>query len=50
MDRRCDKVMYMLCVFKHTLSGGCQRSMIKLSNVCPCPLKYVRQKVGGIDN
>ncbi len=42
--------MYMLCVSKCTLSGGCQRSMIKLSNACPCLLKYVRQKVGGIDN
>ncbi len=46
----CDKVMYMLCIFKSTLSSGYQRSVIKLSNVCPCLLKYVRQKVGAIDN
>jgi len=32
MDCGGDKVMYMLCIFKCTLSGGCRRSMIKLSN------------------
>ncbi len=47
-DRRHDKVTYMLCIFKHTLSRGCQRSMIKLSNVCPCVLKSMRQKARAI--
>jgi hypothetical protein len=40
----------MLCIFKRTLLGGCQRFMIKLSNVCPCALKFVKQKVGASDN
>ncbi len=44
------KVTYMLCIFKCTLSSGCWRSTIKLSIVCPCVLKFVRQKVGAIDN
>jgi hypothetical protein len=38
----------MLCIFKHTLSGGCHKSMIKLSNVCFCALKHVRQKAKAI--
>jgi hypothetical protein len=38
MDRRHNKVTYMLCIFKCTLSSGCRRFMIKLSNVCPCVL------------
>jgi hypothetical protein len=50
MDRRRDKVMYMLCIFKCTLSSGCQRFLIKLSNVCPCALKSIKQKVGAIGN
>jgi hypothetical protein len=50
MDCGGDKVIYMLCIFKRTLSGGCRRSMIKLSNVCPCALKSMRQKIGAIDN
>jgi hypothetical protein len=50
MDRKCDKVTYMLCILKHTLSGGCRRSMIKLSNVCPCALKSVRKKGKAISN
>jgi hypothetical protein len=50
MDRKCDKVMSMLCIFKCTLSGGCQWFMIKLSNVCPCALKFVKQKVGASGN
>jgi hypothetical protein len=46
MDHRSDKITYVLCIFKHTLLGGCQKgSMIKLSNVCPCVLKSVKQKV-----
>jgi uncharacterized membrane protein len=46
MDRKFDKITYVLCIFKHTLLGGCQkRSMIKLSNVCPCALKSIKQKV-----
>jgi len=46
MDHRSDKVMYMVCIFKHTLLGGCQnRSMIKLFNVCSCALKSMKQKV-----
>jgi len=48
MDHRHDKVTYMLCIFKHTLSGGGQRSMIKLSNVCPYVLKSMRQKARAI--
>jgi len=50
MDHKHDKVTYMLCIFKHKLSGGYQKSTIKLSNVCFCALKYVRQKVGAINN
>jgi hypothetical protein len=34
MDHKHDKVMYMLYMLKHMLSGGCWRSIIKLSNVC----------------
>jgi hypothetical protein len=48
MDHRHDKVTFMLCIFKRTLSGSCWRSMIKLSNVCPCALKSVRQKARAI--
>ncbi len=50
MDHRHDKVMYMLCIFKCTLSNGCRRSMIKLSNVCPCALKFVSWKARAIGN
>jgi len=50
MDCKHDKVMYMLCIFKRTLLGGCQRSIINLSNVCPCVLKSVKQKVWVGDN
>ncbi len=46
MDCRCDKVTYMLCIFKCTLLGDYQRSIINLSNICPCVLKSIRQKVG----
>jgi hypothetical protein len=46
MDHEYDKVMYMLCMFRHMLLGGCWRSIIKLSNVCPCALKLVKQKAG----
>jgi hypothetical protein len=45
-----DKVAYMLCIFKCTLSCGCQRFMIKLSNFCPCVLKFVRQKAKATGN
>ncbi len=46
MDHKSNKVMYMLCKFKRTLLGGCQkRSMIQLSNVYPCALKFIKQKV-----
>ncbi len=45
MDSRCDKVTYMLHIFKCILLGGCQRSIIKFSNVSPCVLQYVKQKV-----
>jgi hypothetical protein len=50
IDHRFYKVTYMLCIFKCTLSCGCQRSMIKLSNVCPCALKFVRQNARAIGN
>ncbi len=50
MDYECDKVMSMVCIFKRTLSGGYQRFMIKLSNVCPCVLKFLKQKVGASGN
>ncbi len=50
MDCRHNKVTYMLCIFKRMLSSGCRRSIIKLSNVCPCALKFVRQKVGARGN
>jgi hypothetical protein len=50
MDCRHDKVMYMLCIFKCTLLGGCRRSTIKLSNVCLCALKYVKLKARAIGN
>jgi hypothetical protein len=46
MDCRHDKVTYMLCIFKCMLSNGCQRSIIKLSNVCPCALKFANKKLG----
>jgi hypothetical protein len=46
MDCGGDKVTYMLCIFKNKLSSGWRRSMIKLSNVCPCVLKSMRQKLG----
>jgi len=46
MDRRSNKVTHMLCIFKRTLLGGCQKMfMIKLSNVCPYALKSTKQKV-----
>jgi hypothetical protein len=48
MDCKHDKVTYMFCIFKGTLLGGCQRSIINLSNVCPCALKFVRQKIGQV--
>jgi len=38
MNHRHDKVTYILCIFKCTLLGGCRRSTINLSNVCPCVL------------
>jgi hypothetical protein len=44
MDHKHDKVMYMLCMFKHMLSCGYWRSIIKLSNVCTCAQKPVKQK------
>jgi len=50
IDCRHDKVNYVLCIFECTLLGGCQRSMIKLSNLYPCALKSMRQKVGAISN
>jgi hypothetical protein len=50
MDCKHDKVTYMLCIFKCTLLDGCRRSIINLSNVCPCALKSIRQKVGASDN
>jgi hypothetical protein len=50
MDCRHDKVAYMLCIFKRTLSSGWWRSMIKLSNVCPCALKFVKQKARASGN
>jgi hypothetical protein len=46
MDHRWDKVAYMLCMFKCTLSSGYLRYVIKLSNVCPCALKFVNKKLG----
>ncbi len=50
MDHKCDKVMSMLCIFKHTLTSGCQRLMIKLSIVRSCALKFVKQNVGASGN
>jgi hypothetical protein len=50
MDCKCDNVMYMLCIFKCTLLGGCQRSMIKSSIVCLCALKFMRQKARASGN
>ncbi len=50
IDHRHDKVTYMLCIFKRTLSGGCQRSMIKLPTVYPCALKFVSWKARAISN
>jgi hypothetical protein len=44
VDHKHDKVMYMLCILKHMLSGHCQKFIIKLSKVCPCALKFMRQK------
>jgi hypothetical protein len=39
-----DNVTYMLCMVIGTLSGGCFKSMIKWSNVCPWYSKYMKQK------
>ncbi len=50
IERRCDNVTYMLCIFSGMLLGGWCKSMIKWSNVCPCVLKFVKQKVGAIGN
>jgi hypothetical protein len=50
MDHKHDKVTYMLCIFNRTLSSGCQRSMIKLSNIRPCALKSVKQKARASGN
>jgi hypothetical protein len=50
IEHRCDNVTYILCIFSGTLLGRLHRSMIKWSNVCPSILKFVRQKVGAIDN
>jgi hypothetical protein len=50
MDHKHDKVMYMLCMFKHMLSCGRWRSIIKLSNVCPCVSKPVKQKAKAKSN
>ncbi len=50
MSCKSDNVIYMLCIFKCTLLGGCQRSMIKLSNACACALKSMRQKARASDN
>jgi hypothetical protein len=50
MDCKCDKVNYMLCIFERTLLGGCWRSIIKLSNVWPCVLKSMKQKLEVIGN
>jgi hypothetical protein len=46
MDCTHDKILYMLCIFKRTFLGGCQRSMIKLSNVYLCVLKLWDKKLG----
>ncbi len=50
MDCRHDNVTYMLYIFKCTLLGVHRRSMFKLSNVCPCALKFVRQKANASGN
>ncbi len=47
MDCRSDNVTYMWCIFKCTLLGDCRRSML---NVCPCALKFVRQKTRASGN
>jgi hypothetical protein len=39
-------VTYMLCILSCILSGGWWKAMTKCSNVCPCILKVVKQKVG----
>jgi hypothetical protein len=48
MEGRSNNITYMFCILNDTLSTSWQRSMIKLSNVCPCALKSTRQKVGAI--
>jgi hypothetical protein len=45
-EHNCDNITYMLCMSIGTLFGGCFKSMIKWSNVCPWNLKSMRQKVG----
>ncbi len=43
-ERNCDNVTYMLCMLIGKLSGGCFKSMIKWSNVCPWDSKSMKQK------
>ncbi len=48
MERKFDNITYMFCILNDTLSTSWQKPMIKLSNVYPCALKSMRQKVGAI--
>jgi hypothetical protein len=43
-ERNCDNVTYMLCMLIGTLLGGCFKSTINWSNVCPWYSKSTRQK------
>jgi len=48
MERKFYNITYMFCILNDTLSTSWQKPMIKLSNVYPCVLKSMRQKVGAI--
>jgi hypothetical protein len=45
MECRCDNITYVFCILNDTLLASWQRSMIKLSNVCPYALKSTKQKI-----
>ncbi len=50
MKHRFDDVTYVLCMFHGTLSSDWHGFIIRCSNVCPCILESMKQKVGAIDN
>ncbi len=45
MECKCDNITYVFCILNDTLLASWQRSMIKLSIVCPYALKSMKQKI-----